>query len=191
MALFAAGDVAYDVATRGQADSTGYPWADLLYLLGVPVHRLSRCTCSRASTSGATRRSTVRSSRSAASAVIWQWVVTPVVTTGDGRDARADRRRGVSDHGRAARRRDRARRLHAPAMGAGGLVPVRWARRDAHRRHRLRAARRRRQLHGRQPARRALAHRLLPVRGRGVASVDARALGTRATRVSCVTDARA
>ena len=36
----------------------------------------------------------------AASAVIWQWVVTPVVTTRRGCDARADRRRGVPDHGR-------------------------------------------------------------------------------------------
>ncbi len=40
VALFASGDVAYDVVTRSAGANSGYPWADLLYLLGVPIHRV-------------------------------------------------------------------------------------------------------------------------------------------------------
>ena len=37
LALFAAGDVAFDVAVRGFGRSDGYPYADVLYLLAYPV----------------------------------------------------------------------------------------------------------------------------------------------------------
>ncbi len=83
VALFAAGDVAYDVATRGRGGTTGYPWADMLYLAAYPciayaLYRLAR--------SHFRRDTTVDSAivALAASAVIWQWVVTPVIATADG-----------------------------------------------------------------------------------------------------------
>ena len=37
LALFAAGDVAFDVAQRGFGLTDGYPYADILYLLAYPV----------------------------------------------------------------------------------------------------------------------------------------------------------
>ena len=63
LGLFAAGDIAYDLATR-VAGGSGFPWADLLYLPAYPfivcgLYRLARHT------SAATRPSTLRSSRSA------------------------------------------------------------------------------------------------------------------------------
>ena len=66
-----------------QASNTGYPWADLLYLSAYPfiayaLYRLAR--------SHFRRDTTVDSAivALAASAVIWQWVVTPVIATADG-----------------------------------------------------------------------------------------------------------
>ena len=122
-----------------------------MYLPAYPLHRLSRCTGSRAS--HFRRDTTVDSAivALAASAVIWQWVVTPVVD----QPATAQRSSGSSPprirSWTSARGGDRARGLHTPAVGPGGLVPLRRARRDARRRHRLRAARRRQQLHRRCP----------------------------------------
>ena len=83
MALFAAGDLAYDLATVGQADATGYPWANASDLLAYPCIAIALYLLAR---KHFRRDTTVDSAivALAASAVIWQWVVTPVVTTGEG-----------------------------------------------------------------------------------------------------------
>ena len=175
MALFAAGDVAYDLATMGQAAATGYPWANASDLLAYPCIAIALYLLAR---KHFRRDTTVDSAIVALGGVGGDLAVGGHAGRHNrrGRDARADLRRGISDHGRAARGGDRARRLHTAEMGPGGVVPLRRARRDAHRRHRLRAARRRQQLRRGEPARRALAHRLHPVRGGGAASVDAEPL---------------
>ncbi len=83
MALFAAGDVAYDLATGGQDAATGYPWANATDLLAYPCVAIALYLLARRHF----RRDTTVDSAIvalAASAVIWQWVVTPVVTTGEG-----------------------------------------------------------------------------------------------------------
>jgi diguanylate cyclase (GGDEF)-like protein/PAS domain S-box-containing protein len=82
LVLFAAGDVAYDVATRS-AGSAGYPWADLLY---IPAYPFVACSLYLLARKHFQRDITVDSVivALAASAVIWQWVVTPVLTTADG-----------------------------------------------------------------------------------------------------------
>ena len=83
IALFAAGDVAYDIVSRNASSNTGYPWADLLYLSAYPfiayaLYRLARTHFRRDTTVDSAIVAL------AASAVIWQWVVTPVVETADG-----------------------------------------------------------------------------------------------------------
>ena len=83
MALFAASDVAFDVVSNGQADATGYPWADALNLAAYPCIAIALYLLAR---KHFRRDTTVDSAivALAASAVIWLWVVTPVVTTGEG-----------------------------------------------------------------------------------------------------------
>ena len=83
LALFAAGDVAFDVALRGFGRADGYPYADILYLLAYPV------LADRADPPGprALRPATLIDSAVVAvtlSAVIWQWVVTPVLESSSG-----------------------------------------------------------------------------------------------------------
>ncbi|HXY93336.1 MAG TPA: EAL domain-containing protein [Acidimicrobiia bacterium] len=76
--LFAAGDVAWDAATRGAGGSTGYPWADVLYLLAYPLFAIALYQLARHHF----HRDTVVDSAIvalAASALVWQWVITPVV----------------------------------------------------------------------------------------------------------------
>ena len=84
--LFAAGDVVFDLAQRGFGQPDGYPYADVLYLLAYP--------CSRSRSSGSPRarydRETAIDSvivAVALSAVIWQWVVTPVLDSTSGATA--------------------------------------------------------------------------------------------------------
>jgi diguanylate cyclase (GGDEF)-like protein/PAS domain S-box-containing protein len=85
LVLFAAGDVVYDVAPRS-AGGNGYPWADVLYLSAYPciaygLYRLARRHF---------RRDTAFDSAIVAlggAAVIWQWVVTPVISTSEGATA--------------------------------------------------------------------------------------------------------
>ncbi len=48
LALFAAGDVAFDVALRGFGRADGYPYADMLYLLAYPVLAIALIRLARA-----------------------------------------------------------------------------------------------------------------------------------------------
>ena len=83
LVLFAAGDVAWDVATRGAGASTGYPWADILYLAAYPLLAFALYRLARRHF----RRDTVVDSAIVAlgaSAVIWQWVITPVIQNSEG-----------------------------------------------------------------------------------------------------------
>jgi len=83
LVLLTAGDVVYDVATRGMGADTGYPWADLLYLAAYPFLAYALCQLARRNF----RRDTIIDSAIVAlgaSAVIWQWVITPVFEHADG-----------------------------------------------------------------------------------------------------------
>jgi diguanylate cyclase (GGDEF)-like protein/PAS domain S-box-containing protein len=83
LALFAAGDVAFDVALRGFGASDGYPYADILYLLAYPVLAVALVKLARSRFD----RATLIDSAVVAvtlSAVIWQWVVTPVLESTSG-----------------------------------------------------------------------------------------------------------
>src|SRR4051812_41377373 len=74
LALFAAGDVAFDVALRGFGHSDGYPYADILYLLAYPVLAIALVKLARSRFD----RATLIDSAVVAvtlSAVIWQLVV--------------------------------------------------------------------------------------------------------------------
>ena len=81
--LFVAGDVAWDVATRAAGGSTGYPWADILYLLAYPLLAFALYQLARQHF----RRDTAVDSAIVAlavSAVIWQWVISPVIQNSSG-----------------------------------------------------------------------------------------------------------
>jgi hypothetical protein len=83
LALFAAGDVAFDVALRGFGRADGYPYADVLYLLAYPVLAIALIRLARSRFD----RATLIDSAIVAvtlSAVIWQWVVTPVLDSSVG-----------------------------------------------------------------------------------------------------------
>jgi diguanylate cyclase (GGDEF)-like protein/PAS domain S-box-containing protein len=83
LVLYAAGDVTFDVAVRWFGRPDGYPFADVLYivayvLLAVALVRLARSRYDR---------STLIDSAIVAvtlSAVIWQWVITPVLERSTG-----------------------------------------------------------------------------------------------------------
>jgi diguanylate cyclase (GGDEF)-like protein/PAS domain S-box-containing protein len=83
LALFAAGDVAFDVALRGFGRADGYPYADILYLLAYPVIAIALVRLAR---SRFDRASLIDSAVVAVtlSAVIWQWVVSPVLESSSG-----------------------------------------------------------------------------------------------------------
>ncbi|MET0628742.1 MAG: EAL domain-containing protein [Acidimicrobiia bacterium] len=77
--LSAAGDVVYDVAVRGFGAESGYPFADLFYLPAYPCLAVALWQLS-----GPRRRDTFADSAIvtlAVSAVIWQWVITPMLET--------------------------------------------------------------------------------------------------------------
>ena len=83
LALFAAGDVAFDVALRGFGLPNGYPYADVLYLLAYPVLAIALIKLARSRFD----RATLIDSAIVAvtvSAVIWKWVVTPVLESSSG-----------------------------------------------------------------------------------------------------------
>ena len=83
LALFAAGDVAFDVALRGFGRPDGYPFADILYLLAYPVLAIALIRLARSRFD----RATLIDSAVVAvtlSAVIWQWVITPVLESSSG-----------------------------------------------------------------------------------------------------------
>ena len=82
LTLSAAGDVIYDLVLRGFGASTGYPFADLFYLPAYPCFAIALWRLA-----GPRRRDTAGDSAIvtlAAAAVIWQWVVTPVIGASDG-----------------------------------------------------------------------------------------------------------
>jgi diguanylate cyclase (GGDEF)-like protein/PAS domain S-box-containing protein len=79
LALSAAGDVVYDLVTRGFGASSGYPWADLCYLPAYPCFAIALLLLA-----GPRRRDTAVDSAIvtlAAAALIWQWVLTPVISS--------------------------------------------------------------------------------------------------------------
>src|SRR5689334_16127537 len=83
LGLFAAGDVAFDVALRGFGRADGYPFADVLYLLAYPVLAVALTRLARERFD----RATLIDSAVVAvtlSAVIWQWVVSPVLDSSSG-----------------------------------------------------------------------------------------------------------
>ncbi len=82
LTLSAAGDVIYDLVLRGFGASTGYPFADLFYLPAYPCFAIALWRLA-----GPRRRDTAGDSAIvtlAAAAVIWQWVVTPVIGASEG-----------------------------------------------------------------------------------------------------------
>jgi diguanylate cyclase (GGDEF)-like protein/PAS domain S-box-containing protein len=83
LTLFAAGDVVFDVAVRGFGHADGYPYADVLYLLAYPVFAVALVKLA----SSRFDRDTLIDSGVVAvtlAAVIWQWVVTPVLESSAG-----------------------------------------------------------------------------------------------------------
>ena len=86
LVLFAAGDVAFDMAIRVFGRADGYPYADVLYLLAYPIlaFALVRLAQARFDREIAIDSAIVAV---ALSAVIWQWVITPVLDTSGGATA--------------------------------------------------------------------------------------------------------
>ncbi len=84
--LFAAGDVVFDVAQRGFGQTDGFPYSDVLYLLAYPVLAIALARLARARYD---RETTIDSIMVAIalSAVMWQWVVTPVLDSTSGASA--------------------------------------------------------------------------------------------------------
>ncbi|MFI5053502.1 MAG: hypothetical protein ACHQDE_04000, partial [Acidimicrobiia bacterium] len=81
--LFAAGDVIYDVAQRAFGHTDGYGYADVAYLAAYPILAIALFQLARTRF----RRETAIDSAVVAvalSAVIWQWVITPVIDTATG-----------------------------------------------------------------------------------------------------------
>jgi diguanylate cyclase (GGDEF)-like protein/PAS domain S-box-containing protein len=83
LVLFATGDVVFDLAFRALGRPDGYPYADVFYLgayaiLAVALFRLARGRYDRATAIDSVVVAV------ALSAVIWQWVVTPVLDSTSG-----------------------------------------------------------------------------------------------------------
>ncbi len=83
LVLFAAGDVTFDMAIRVFGRADGYPYADVLYLLAYPILAFALVRLARARFD---REIAIDSAivAVALSAVIWQWVITPVLDTSRG-----------------------------------------------------------------------------------------------------------
>ncbi len=83
LVLFAAGDVVFDVAQRAFGRADGYPFADILYLAAYPVFAIALIHLARSRLD----RETLLDSAIVAvalSAVLWQWVITPVLESTHG-----------------------------------------------------------------------------------------------------------
>jgi len=76
--LSAAGDVVYDLAVRGFGADSGYPWADIFYLPAYPCFAFALWRLGGRQTRDTAVDSAIVAL--AAAAVIWQWVVTPILT---------------------------------------------------------------------------------------------------------------
>ncbi|HEY3673708.1 MAG TPA: EAL domain-containing protein [Acidimicrobiia bacterium] len=83
LVLIAAGDVTYDVAVRGFGRIDGYPFADVLYLIAYPVLAAALVQLARSRFDRATLIDSVLVAV-ALSAVMWHWVITPVITSSSG-----------------------------------------------------------------------------------------------------------
>jgi diguanylate cyclase (GGDEF)-like protein/PAS domain S-box-containing protein len=83
LVMFVAGDVVFDFAQRALGRPDGYPYADIVYLLGYAILAAALYQLARARYD---RETTVDSIvvAVALSAVVWQWVVTPVLTSTSG-----------------------------------------------------------------------------------------------------------
>jgi diguanylate cyclase (GGDEF)-like protein/PAS domain S-box-containing protein len=83
LALFVAGDIVFDTMVVGFGRESGYPWADVLYLAAYPFLAvgLYRLSISRFQRDAAIDGAIVAAS---ASAVIWQWVVNPLIGSTNG-----------------------------------------------------------------------------------------------------------
>jgi diguanylate cyclase (GGDEF)-like protein/PAS domain S-box-containing protein len=83
LVLFAAGDVTFDLAQRALGRPDGYPYADAFYLVAYGVLALGLFKLARARYD---RETTIDSVvvAVALSAVLWQWVVTPVLDSSSG-----------------------------------------------------------------------------------------------------------
>jgi diguanylate cyclase (GGDEF)-like protein/PAS domain S-box-containing protein len=81
--LFAAGDVVFDVVQRGFGNADGYPFADIVYLAAYPILAIALYRLAR---SRFHRETAIDSAivAVALSAVIWQWVITPVIESSNG-----------------------------------------------------------------------------------------------------------
>ena len=84
--LFAAGDVVFDVAQRGFGQADGFPYSDVLYLLAYPVLAIALARLARSRYDRETAIDSIMVAI-ALSAVIWQWVVTPVLDSTSGASA--------------------------------------------------------------------------------------------------------
>jgi diguanylate cyclase (GGDEF)-like protein/PAS domain S-box-containing protein len=83
LVMFAAGDIVFDVAQRVAGNADGYPYADIVYLLGYAVLAAALFQLAR----GRYDRETTIDSvvvAVALSAVVWQWVVSPVLGSTSG-----------------------------------------------------------------------------------------------------------
>ena len=83
LVLFAAGDVVFDVVERGFGIPDGFPYSDVVYLAAYPILAIALYQLAR---SRFQRETTIDSAivAVALSAVIWQWVITPVLETSTG-----------------------------------------------------------------------------------------------------------
>ena len=83
LVLFVAGDVVFDFATRTLGHADGYPFADVAYLLAYAIIAVALFQLARARYD---RETTIDSIvvAVALSAIVWQWVVTPVIDSSTG-----------------------------------------------------------------------------------------------------------
>jgi diguanylate cyclase (GGDEF)-like protein/PAS domain S-box-containing protein len=83
LALIAAGDVTYDIAVQGFGRVDGYPFADILYLASYPVLAIALLQLTRSRFDRATLIDSALVAV-ALSAVLWYWVITPVLDSSTG-----------------------------------------------------------------------------------------------------------
>ena len=83
LALIAAGDVTYDIAVQAFGRPDGYPFADILYLASYPVLAIALVRLARSRFDRATLIDSALVAV-ALSAVLWYWVITPVLDSSTG-----------------------------------------------------------------------------------------------------------
>jgi diguanylate cyclase (GGDEF)-like protein/PAS domain S-box-containing protein len=83
LVMFVAGDVVFDLASRAVGRPDGYPYADVVYLLAYGILAVALFQLARGRYDRETTIDSVVVSI-ALSAVVWQWVVTPVIESTSG-----------------------------------------------------------------------------------------------------------